>query len=153
MTSLQKIRRWLKEKDYNLHLRKGLRWRVNLTTKLLTGDPAHHLDYPLNSTEKLAMLLHECGHIDRQRSIVMLGTPWDLDVLLPPLKPGKKPSTAWYIAIVREEMDAWDSADQIAKRLAIEGLSKAMARMRRKCLMTYISWASERGRIIGFSKK
>ncbi len=151
-TPLQKIRRWLEEKGYDLHLRKGLRWRVNLATKLLTGDPTQMLDYSLNSTEKLAMLLHECGHVDRQRLVVMHGTPWDLDALLTPPKLGKKPPTSWYIAIVREEMDAWDAADQLAKRLAIKGLSKAMTRMRRKCLMTYIKWASKRGRVIGFKK-
>ncbi len=143
-TPLQKVRRWLKEKGFELELRRGLVWQTNLTEKRLTGDPTSMLDYPLNEAEKLAMLLHECGHVDRQRLVVQLGTPWDNDLLAT----GKKRTSAWYIAVVREEMDAWDAADRLAKRLALKGLSRAMARMRRKCLMTYIGWAAQRGNSI-----
>ena len=153
-TPLQKIRRWLEQLHYTLDLRRGLRWQTNLTERKLTGDPAFHLDYPINRTEKLAMLLHECGHIERQTSVVMRGTPWDLDLFIIPPKSGKKPFSSWYIAIVREEMDAWDAADALAKKLKIEGLGRAMKRMRRKCLTTYIKWAAVRGdHTIGVPKK
>lgn len=145
MTSLQKIRRWLGRKGYQLEIRNGLRWQTNLTDKKVTGDPNFHLDYGLNTSEKMALLLHECGHVHRQTSVVMLGTPWDMDLFVSTPARNEKPPSSWYIAIVREEADAWDVAHQLAKELKVEGLSRAMVRMRKKCLMSYIKWAAEYG--------
>ena len=100
------------------------------------------------------MLLHECGHIYEQSNDSKAVVPWDLDLFAPVTKVDEKAPRSWYIAVVREEMVAWDVADALAREMAIKGLSRAMRRMRRKCLTTYIRWAAVRGdHTIGIPKK
>jgi len=70
---------------------------------------------------RLHMLLHECGH-------VLIGA--------------EGARYAGRVGAVEEEMEAWKRGRRLAHRLRIRIDAPAFARVRSRCLATYVRWAA-----------
>ena len=112
---------------------------------MVTGDPVFLCKASKkkfkSKGEMLAVLLHECGHVEGFLSGSFQG---EISKLPPH---GKKPKDFWYIEWLREEFDAWKRAEKIAAELKILGLKAALKKMKERCLMAYVEWVHSRGDI------
>jgi hypothetical protein len=85
----------------------------------------------------IAVLLHECGHVEQFIENKMY--------VLPKLKRGEKPKESFYISVIEAEIDAWNRGKRIAEELGIKNLEAAFRRTKFWRLMSYIDWAAQRG--------
>lgn len=135
---MEKIRKWLAREGFSLHIKPGI-CEVCCEEKIVT---INENEIPAS---KIISALHECGHIAiwkcrvrNPRRKLCGSTLGASNRLLN--KVDSKMSRTERIAVVEEEIEAWNRGERLAKRLKIRVNKKLFMSGRTKALMTYQRW-------------
>jgi hypothetical protein len=137
---MEKIRKWLTQNGFSLNLRFRGEDEVCFTTRSVTINSASR------SWTKINSLLHECGHIaiwkcrrKNSRKKVSGSTLGSSDRIM--TSSATKLNKTDRLALVTEEIEAWERGEKLAKRLKIRYSLARFRADRTRALMTYQRWS------------
>lgn len=135
-SSLQSIEKWLRRRNILLLLNNTYSWKFFPFRRLLSGSLTKHK----NPQDSIAVLLHECGHVQQ----FLYEKKKFFSKKFPPIRKKFRPKDSFYVSVIQEELDAWEKAVELAKKLKIPRVKSSLNRMKNKLIMTYIKWAALR---------
>jgi len=142
---MEKLRAWLKRRGFGLEVVGGCPDEVDLRTKTVHIDGRHA--YQL----KLSSLIHECGHVEiflrraRRPRERICGRTLAEHIL--EVGRGRTVARASRLALLQEEMDAWEAGERLGKRLAVRYHRSVLEKDRVKSLMTYVAFTASQMRM------
>ena len=139
---MQRLKKWLAQRDFDLELEDGA------DDSVCFDDKTVYINSKATKNSQLSTLLHECGHVHifmerhQNRKRRCAGATWAQWNRLPstrrlPLKDK--------ILTVTEEIDAWDRGMDLRKKLNIRVPLRTYRMVRTRSLMTYIRWCDYSG--------
>lgn len=134
---MERLRLWLKRRSFKLELVAGAFDEVELLSRVVT------LDAQASYQKKLSACIHECGHVQiflsrcknpRER---VCGATLKEDIA----SVGRcdKRGRRSRIALLQEEMEAWEAGLRLAASLKIRYAKGELERVRTECLMSYVA--------------
>lgn len=97
----------------------------------------------LSLENRLFVILHECGHFLVERGLNSENTRYSIQNKAMVDKRHKF-SQAYRIEILREEFDAWERGERLAKRLKLDVDLENYKKFSTKCVVTYCDWIARR---------
>ena len=142
---MKKLSAWLKRKGFKIRFRPGSSDEVNWKPKFV------QINSRTTKTTQVAVCLHECGHVlinesrlkqskqKKQRKIA--GASYQEDEM----SKGRMSRNTYTrkIAIITEEIEAWERGWNLSKRLGLKISRKKYENVRIKALMTYVNWVAK----------
>lgn len=132
---MHRVKQWLASRGHALVLEDDIECAIDPEIKIVSVDTA------LSRDERLAVALHECGHLlirecreRRPKKRVAGATLRECD-----MNEGrcKKRTKSGDIATLHEEIEAWERGLRLGRRLSLRFSFKKFERMRCRCLATY----------------
>lgn len=142
--AMEKLRCWLARRGFALQSRRGLPDEVDLLERVVTINAASGYQ------ARLAALLHECGHVriflSRMRRpnkrVFGVSLVEDLGCSGRCDRRGRRAR----LALLQEEIAAWDSGEQLAGQLQVRFARGKLEKLRQESLMTYVHFTASRMR-------
>ena len=145
---MEKLKTWIKRRGYTLVLEPGVDDRVECEDVKKV-----HLNSRQGKNSLLSLFLHECGHIliyeARSKQTSVKARPIAgcnrRDYLSNKRRYGKN-TCKRKVAIVTEEIEAWERGWELGRRLSIRLSKQKFENVRIKALMTYMRWSAVRNK-------
>lgn len=143
---IRKIKSNIKTLETWVHKRN---WTINFkaysTDKMSTDDKEISINSKLSLETQLYTLLHECGHILARAKLKQYYKryPSTHRVEIKKFNKGLMRAKAYKIDALSEEIDAWRSGKQLAKRLKIQINEKNFNTIMYKSVFTYVEAYAE----------
>lgn len=97
----------------------------------------------LSLENRVFVILHECGHFLVERGLNGENTRYSAQNKAMVDKRSKF-SQAYRVEVLREEFDAWERGERLAKRLELDIDYKNYKKFLTKCVVTYCDWIARR---------
>jgi len=145
LDNMEKMRQWLTKRGFQLQLLRGAEDCVDFAarTVCINSESTYQI--------KLSSLIHECGHVRiflsrvrRPGSRICGSTLAEQCLLVGRREPRARSSR---ISLLQEEMDAWESGEELAKGLAVRYNRCVFEKDRVRALMTYVAYTAGRMRM------
>lgn len=134
---IEKVISWLSTRETSVEFvkRSGGYYDENKNTVFISSHlPPRH---------QLHILLHECGHL-----LISVSGRWKYPEGYKKIDDDRDGRNVIHkIDVIAEEFDAWHQGFLLAERLDILLHKEEFLKIKAKCLMTYIRWASKKGRV------
>ena len=141
---MEKLRLWLEHRGFELEQTRGAPDEVELLSRVVTINASAPYQ------KRVAALIHECGHVRiflrrlRRPGARVCGVSLREDLLGKGRCDHRGRSSR--ICLLQEEMEAWDSGEQLAKALGVRYERRGLEKTRTSSLMTYVEHAASRMR-------
>ena len=140
LSAERKLQTWLQGRGFTVRFAHKCADEVDFDRRLVSINASS------SASSRVSALLHECGHVliwrSRCENHARRVCGRSLEERLLEKGRGRKRTSARRLAVLQEEVEAWDRGWALRGRLRVRANQKSYERIRSSCLTSYVKWAA-----------